>query len=148
MQKVSTLIDNWGRSKNRSITDGRRGGWFVGESSSGQNVSGRASPPLTRNSSPADECRAMQRLWQEKGMVAETTQASVDQEGCTQAAPSDHHRGSSLDIIEITPIDTSSFFEELHRGNVHATPEVITIIPQERSLQEIQCDIPPLSKDG
>jgi hypothetical protein len=141
MQKVSTWIDNRGRSKNRSNTDGRHGGWLVGESSRGRNVSGRASLPPTRNSPPADEHRAMQRLWQEKGMVAETAQTSVHQEGCTQAAPSDHHRGSSLDIIEITPIDTSCFFEELHRGNVHATPEVITIIPQERSLQEIQVDV-------
>jgi hypothetical protein len=83
----------------------------------------------------------MHMMWQEKGLVDHLTQSSVHQVGSTETTCFDHFRGPSMDIIVINPVDTSSFFEKLHKTNSQATPDVITIIPQEGSMQEIHVDV-------
>jgi hypothetical protein len=131
MHKVSSWIDNRGRSRNR-VEDGRRGGWFVGESSRGRRLSGRDSSPPHARDTPPDERRAMQKLWQEKGNAPEVTQLPVQQESFSWTTPSAEYRNTSLDIIEITPVTIPEVPEDIHRG----IPEVITIIPHQEILQE------------
>jgi hypothetical protein len=130
LHRMSSWMDNRGRSKNMQSKRYRGGSWFVGESSHGcRRAQIEMSPSPMHGSSSSGEKRALRDLWKEKGA------SPVSWERLSPASahlPDSDLNGDVTTIIPQAPPQPLEVFSQTMqvKGDRSCATDAIIIIPQ------------------